>query len=81
MKNMNAGLKEINHLKRTQKDYSVAFELQVADEVEKGYFDQFKDKWHSDHLQFSHFLKLFIEDFFQSFDFNPFGHNHFIFIK
>jgi transposase len=26
-----------NHLKRTQKDYSLAFKLQVVDEVEKGH--------------------------------------------
>lgn len=33
MKNTNGK----DHLKRTQKDYSLAFKLQVVDEIEKGY--------------------------------------------
>ena len=33
MKNTNG----TDHLKRTQKDYSLAFKLQVVDEIEKGY--------------------------------------------
>jgi len=30
-------MKSNNHLKRTQKDYSLSFKLQVVDEVEKGH--------------------------------------------
>ena len=37
MKNKNERVREINYSKRTQKDYSLAFKLQVIDEIEKGY--------------------------------------------
>jgi len=45
MKNTNGK----DHLKRTQKDYSLAFKLQVVDEIEKGYLtykESQKKVWH-----------------------------------
>ena len=40
-------ISEKNHLKKTQKDYSLAFKLQVIDEVEKGFltYKQVQNKY------------------------------------